>query len=268
MACAAGRVFASGSPVKARDVPARAIGTAMTSSQRRPVRARTITTSPSLLEAVERLGQPQCGQLEFGVRPGRITARQRFRACLYRWTPFGGDLMITTVFTVAACTRASVPGSGNANLAGVAAWHRLSVGLLAGPAARLRPAASRVVERSADRAYARAIWAIARDDGGEQQADRGAAQVAGRQAGDDLTVRLAGDVEQEPGLRPVVLAQAHWPGWACSPRCACRAYRQHVQVLPGQEGSYRRLPGIVRDHPSHDCRTKRLAPSGSNDNYR
>lgn len=116
------------------------------------------------------------------------------------------------------------------------------------------------VECSADRAYAWAIRAIARDDDGEQQADRGAAQVAGRQAGEDLAVRLAGDVEQEPGLRAVVLAPARWSGWARSPRQACRSYRQHAQVLPGEERSYRRLLDIVRDHASHDCRRRGWRP--------
>jgi len=125
-----------------------------------------------------------------------------------------------------------------------------------------------VVEHSADRADAWAIRAVTRSDGAEQKPDRGAAQVAGRQAGEDLTARLAGDVEQEPGLPAVVLAQASWVGWACSPRFACREYRQHVQVLPGEEGGYRRVLYIVRDHASHDRRTTRLTPSGGDDNYR
>jgi len=71
-----------------------------------------------------------------------------------------------------------------------------------------------VVQRSADRAYAQAIRAVSWCDGAEQQADRGAAQVVGRQAGWNLTARLAGDVEQELGLRAVVLAQPRWTGWA------------------------------------------------------
>jgi hypothetical protein len=125
-----------------------------------------------------------------------------------------------------------------------------------------------VVERSAGRAHAWAIRAVARCDAAEQKADRGAAQVVGRQAGGDLTARLAGDVEQEPGLRAVVLAQASWAGWACSPGQACRDDRQHTRVLPGEQGGYRRVLDIVSDHGSHDCRTVRLAPSGSDDNYR
>lgn len=90
--------------------------------------------------------------------------------------------------------------------------------------------AGRVVECSADRAYAWAIRSVAWGDDGEQQADRGAAQVAGRQAGRDLTAGLAGDVEEERGLRAVV--------------------------------------HIARDHASHDRRAARLAPSGGDDNYR
>jgi hypothetical protein len=122
-----------------------------------------------------------------------------------------------------------------------------------------------VVERSAGRAHAWAIRAVARCDAAQQEADRGTAQVAGRQAGGDLTTRLACDVEQEPGLRAGVLAQA---SWACSPGQACRDYRQHMRVLAGEEGDYRRVVDIVTDHGSHDCRTVRLAPSGSDDNYR
>lgn len=74
------------------------------------------------------------------------------------------------------------------------------------------PTADLMVERSAGRAYAWAIRVVARGDGTEQEADRGAAQVVGRRAGEDLAARLAGDVEQEPGLRAVVLAQASWVG--------------------------------------------------------
>jgi len=118
-----------------------------------------------------------------------------------------------------------------------------------------------VVERSADRAHAWAIRAIARCDGAEQEADRGAAQVAGRQADGDLTARLAGDVDQEPGLCAVVLAQASWTGWACSPGQACRDYRQHIRVLPGEEGDWGRVLDIVRDHGSHDCRTVGRRPA-------
>jgi hypothetical protein len=125
-----------------------------------------------------------------------------------------------------------------------------------------------VVERSAGRAHAWAIRAVARCDAAEQEADRGAAQVVGRQAGGDLTARLAGYVEQEPGLRAVVLTQASWAGWACSPGHARRDYRQHMRVVPGEEGDYRRALDLVRDHGTHDCRTVRLAPSGSDDNYR
>jgi hypothetical protein len=124
-----------------------------------------------------------------------------------------------------------------------------------------------VVELSADQAYAWAIRAVARCDGAEQQADRGAAQVACRRAGGDLTARLAGDVEQEPGLR-TVRAQPRWTGWACSPARACRDCRQHMRVLPGEEADCRRVRDIVGDHGSHDCRTVRLAPSGGDDNYR
>ena len=91
-------------------------------------------------------------------------------------------------------------------------------------------------------------------DAAEQEANRGAAQVVGRQAGGDLTARLAGNVEQERGLRAVVLAQASWASWACRPGHACR--------------DYWRVLDIVRDHGSHDCRTVRLTPSGSDDNYR
>lgn len=125
-----------------------------------------------------------------------------------------------------------------------------------------------MVERSADRADAWAIRASARGDGAEQHADRGAAQVAGRQAGENLTAGLAGDVEQEPGLPGVVLAQASWVGWASSPRYAYRDYRQHVQVLPGEEGGYWRVLDTVKDHASHDHCTTRPAASGGNDNYR
>ena len=57
------------------------------------------------------------------------------------------------------------------------------------------PTAEGVVERSADRAYAWAIRAVAWVDGAEQKADRGASQVVRRRAGEDLTVRLAGDVQ-------------------------------------------------------------------------
>jgi hypothetical protein len=41
-----------------------------------------------------------------------------------------------------------------------------------------------------------------------------------------------------------------------------------MRVVPGEEGGYRRVLGIVKEHGSHDCRTMRLAPSGSDDNYR
>jgi hypothetical protein len=75
-----------------------------------------------------------------------------------------------------------------------------------------------VVEHSADRADAWAIRAVARGDGADQEADWGAAQVAGWKAGEDLTARLAGDVEQWPRLPSVVLAQASWAGWARSQR--------------------------------------------------
>ena len=119
---------------------------------------------------------------------------------------------------------------------------------------RVMAAADVVVECGAGRADAWAIRAGARGDGAEQDADRGAAQVAGRQAGEDLTARLAGDVEQETGLCAVVLAQASWAGWACSTGEACRDCRQHVQVPCGEEGGYRRVLDIVRDHASHDCR--------------
>jgi hypothetical protein len=125
-----------------------------------------------------------------------------------------------------------------------------------------------VVERSADRAHAWAIRAVARCDGAEQEADRGAAQVVGRQVGGNLTARLAGDVEQGLGLRAVVLAHARWTGWACSPGRACRDCRRHMRVLPGEQADYRRVLDVVGDHGSHDCRTVRLAPSGSDDNYR
>jgi hypothetical protein len=125
-----------------------------------------------------------------------------------------------------------------------------------------------VVERSAGRADAWAIRTVARCDAAEQEADRGATQVMGRQADRDLDARLAGDVEQKPWLRAVVLAQASWAGWACSAGHACRDCRHHMPVLPGEEGGYRRVLGIVRDHGSHDCRTVRLTPSGSDDNYR
>jgi hypothetical protein len=125
-----------------------------------------------------------------------------------------------------------------------------------------------VVERGADRAHAWAIRAVARCDGAEEQADRGTAQVVGRQAGEDLTARMAGDVQQEAGLRAVVLAQASSIGCARRPAHACRDYRRHVRVLRGEEGGYRRVLDIARDHGSHDCHTMRLAPSGSNDNYR
>jgi hypothetical protein len=138
---------------------------------------------------------------------------------------------------------------------------RINLSRLPGPSAW-------VVERSAGRAHAWAIRAVAWCDAAEQEADRGAAQVVGRQAGGNLTARLAGDVEQEPGLRAVALAQASWAGWACSPGHACRDYRQHARVLPGEEGGCRRVLDLVRDHGSHDCRTVRLAPSGSDDNYR
>lgn len=69
-----------------------------------------------------------------------------------------------------------------------------------------------MVERSTDRAHAWAIWAVAGCDAGEQEADRGAAQVVGLQGGEDLTACLAGDVEQDLGLRAVVLAHASWIG--------------------------------------------------------
>ncbi len=141
-------------------------------------------------------------------------------------------------------------------------------GLVRPGGSRLPGPPARVVERSAGRAHAWAIRAVARCDAAEQEADRGTAQVAGRQAGGDLTARPACDVEQEPGLRAVVLAQASWAGWARSPGQACRDYRQHMRVLAGEEGDYRRVLDIVRDHSSHDCRTVRLAPSGSDDNYR
>jgi hypothetical protein len=107
-----------------------------------------------------------------------------------------------------------------------------SFGLLAGPDSADHADSDGVVEPSADRADAWAIRSAARADGAEQKADRGAAQVAGRQAGEDLAARLAGDMEQETGLRAVVLAQANWTGWA--------------------EGGYRRVLDIVRDHGSHD----------------
>lgn len=61
--------------------------------------------------------------------------------------------------------------------------------------ARTMPTIDQVVERGADRAYARAIRYVARGHGAEQKANRGAAQVAGRETGEDLIVRLAGDVE-------------------------------------------------------------------------
>ncbi len=143
-----------------------------------------------------------------------------------------------------------------------------SLGLLAGHDGADHAGSDRVVERSADRAYAWAIWSVARADGAEQKADRGAAQVVGWQAGEDLTARLAGDVEQEKGLRAIVPAQASWAFRACSPAQACRDCRQHVQEFPGEEGGYRRVLDVGRDHGSHDCRTTRLAPSGGDDNYR
>jgi hypothetical protein len=98
-----------------------------------------------------------------------------FRARLSRLTPFGGGLMVTTVVTAAAGIR----------------W---------------------VVKRGADRAHAWAIRPVARCDAGEQEADLGAAQVMGRQADGDLTARLTGDVEQEPGLLAVVPAAASRTG--------------------------------------------------------
>jgi hypothetical protein len=146
-----------------------------------------------------------------------------------------------------SCRRGGSAGSRVSRLPGQRAW---------------------VVERSADRAHAWAIRAVARCDGAEQEADRGAAQVAGRQAGGDLTARLAGDVEQEPGLRAVILPQARWTGGACSPGHDCRDYRQHIRVRLGEQGDCRRVLDIVGDHGSHDRRTVRPAPSGSDDNYR
>jgi hypothetical protein len=123
-----------------------------------------------------------------------------------------------------------------------------SFGLLAGHDSADHADSDGVVERSADRADAGAVRAVAWGDGAEQKADRGAAQVAGRWAGENLTARLAGDMEQETGPRAVVLAQANWTDWA--------------------EGGYRRVLCTVRDHASHGCCTTGRTPSGGYDNYR
>ena len=101
-----------------------------------------------------------------------VVPDRRFRARLPGRRPFGAGLIVTTAVTVVA--------------AGTC-W---------------------VVKRSADRAHGWAIRPVARCDTGEQETDRGAAQVVGRRAGGDLTARLAGDVEQEPGLPAVVPAPA------------------------------------------------------------
>lgn len=123
-----------------------------------------------------------------------------------------------------------------------------------------------MVEPSADRADARAIRALARRDGAEQDADRGTAKVAGRQAG-EATAVLAGDVEQEPGPPAVVIAQASWVCWACAGD-ARRDYPHYVRVVPGEENCYRRVLEILMDHATHDRCATPPTPSGGNDNYR
>src|SRR5260221_549578 len=90
-------------------------------------------------------------------------------------------------------------------------------GLVRPGGSRLPGPPARVVERSAGRAHAWAIRAVARRDAAEQEADRGTAQGAGRQAGGGLTALPACAAVQEPGGRPAGLPQASQTRWAARP---------------------------------------------------